>query len=199
MNAPQHFSALAKRSGEPPISWLMKLALEKPDLISLAAGFTDNETLPVGEVSALTREILSKPKTARTALQYGTTIGLPQLRHELLRRWQKQDHVRKSRISADDVVVTNGSQQLLYLLSEVLCDPGDIAIVEDPTYFVYLGIVEALGVRAIGFSNVEMLKARLEQLKAKRLLPRVKLLYLVTYFSESDRAHVVAGAKARGV
>ncbi len=182
MNAPQHFSALAKRSGEPPISWLMKLALEKPDLISLAAGFTDNETLPVGEVSALTREILSKPKTARTALQYGTTIGLPQLRHELLRRWQKQDHVRKSRISADDVVVTNGSQQLLYLLSEVLCDPGDIAIVEDPTYFVYLGIVEALGVRAIGFSNVEMLKARLEQLKAKRLLPRVKLLYLVTYF-----------------
>ena len=42
--------------------------------------------------------------------------------------------------------------------------------------------MEALGVRAIGFSNLDVLKARLEQLKAKRLLPRVKLLYLVTYF-----------------
>ena len=47
-----------------------------------------------------------------------------------------------------DVVVTNGSQQLLYLVSEALCDPGDIVLVEDPTYFVYLGIVEALGIRA---------------------------------------------------
>ena len=34
------------------------------------------------------------------------------------------------------VVITNGSQQLLYLFSEVLCDPGDIGLVEDPTYFV---------------------------------------------------------------
>ncbi|MGD0650177.1 MAG: PLP-dependent aminotransferase family protein [Verrucomicrobiia bacterium] len=203
-NAPRHFSALAKRSSEPPISWLMKLALDRPDLISLAVGFTDNETLPVEEVGALTRAILQRPKTARAALQYGTTIGLLQLRRELLRRWQKQDGISKSRITTDDIVVTDGSQQLLYLVSEVLCDPGDIVIVEDPTYFVYLGIVEAMGIRAVGFapfdpavgrlcesapaptplrrSGLQHLESRLQDLKRRRLLSRLKMLYLVTYF-----------------
>ncbi|MGA2220505.1 MAG: PLP-dependent aminotransferase family protein [Verrucomicrobiia bacterium] len=181
-NAPRHFSALAKRSSEPPISWLMKLALDRPDLISLAVGFTDNETLPVEEVGALTRAILQRPKTARAALQYGTTIGLLQLRRELLRRWQKQDGISKSRITTDDIVVTDGSQQLLYLVSEVLCDPGDIVIVEDPTYFVYLGIVEAMGIRAVGFDSISYLKSKLDDLKRRRLLSRLKMLYLVTYF-----------------
>ena len=182
IGAPRHFSGLAKRSGDPPISWLMRLALERKDLISLAAGFTDNETLPVDAIAALTQEVLSKPKTAHAALQYGMTIGLPQLRHQLLRRWQQQDGVRSSQITADDIVVTNGSQQLLYLASEVLCDPGDIVLVEDPTYFVYLGIVEAMGVRAVGFESIASLKSKLENLKRRRLLPRLKLLYLVTYF-----------------
>ncbi len=181
-DTPRHFSALARRLGEPPISWLMKLALERRHLISFAAGFTDNETLPVEEVAALTREVLSRPKTARAALQYGTTIGLPQLRHELLRRWQKQDRVAKTKFAADDVVVTSGSQQLLYLVSEVLCDPGDVVLVEDPTYFVYLGIVEAMGIRAAGFGSIAHLKSRFDELKRRRLLSRLKLLYLVTYF-----------------
>lgn len=160
----------------------MKLALERRNLISFAAGFTDSETLPVEEVATLARKILSRPKTARAALQYGTTIGLPELRYELFRRWQKQDGDSKSQISADDVVVTSGSQQLLYLISEVLCDPSDIVLVEDPTYFVYLGIVEAMGLRAYGFNSIVNLKLRLEDLKQRRLLRRLKLLYLVTYF-----------------
>jgi 2-aminoadipate transaminase len=162
-HAPRHFSALARRLGEPPISWLMTVALDRPNLISLAAGFTDNDTLPVEEVAALTRNI------PREALQYGTTIGLPRLRQELLRRWQKQDGVR--RFTPEDVIVTNGSQQLLYLITEVLCDPGDIVIVEDPTYFVYLGILQAMGVRAMSLDAVP-----------HRLLSRVKLAYFVTYF-----------------
>ena len=41
-------SALGHRIASPPISWLMKTALARPKLISLAAGFTDNATLPVG-------------------------------------------------------------------------------------------------------------------------------------------------------
>ena len=181
-HAPRHFSALARRLSEPPIGWLMKAALDRPDLISLAAGFTDNETLPVEEVAGLTRRILLRPKTARVALQYGTTIGLPQLRYELLRRWRTQDDIAESRVSSDDVIVTNGSQQLLYLLTEVLCDPGDIVLVEDPTYFVYLGILEAMGLRAFGFDSVANLQSKIESLKSRRQLRRLKLVYLVTYF-----------------
>jgi len=182
--APRHFSQLARRSTEPPISWLMKRALDQPHLISLAAGFTDDETLPVDEVRQITREILRRPDSARPALQYGSTIGLPQLRHEILRRWRKQDRIttRRSSVTSDDVVITNGSQQLLYLITEVLCDPGDIVIVEDPTYFVYLGILQAMGVRVGCVESTASLESKLEDLKRRRLLSRLKLLYLVTYF-----------------
>lgn len=162
----------------------MKLALEKRDLISLAVGFTDNETLPLDEVVHLTRSVLSSPKFARAALQYGTTLGLPALRKELQRWWQGQDRITtyESRITDHDFLITTGSQQLLYLVSEVLCDPGDIVLVEDPTYFVYLGIVEAMGIRTLGFDGLEALKQRLQTLQNKRQLARLKMLYLVTYF-----------------
>jgi len=182
--APRHFSRLARRSLEPPISWLMKQALDQPELISLAAGFTDDETLPVEEMERITHDILGRPRTSRAALQYGSTIGLPQLRHEILRRWQRQDQItrRQSPITSDDVVVTNGSQQLLYLVTEILCDPGDVVLVEDPTYFVYLGILQAMGVRVAAFDPTAGIESRLECLKRRRLLSRLKLIYLVTYF-----------------
>ena len=46
-------SELGRRTDEPAISWLMHTALAHPRLISLAAGFTDNESLPVADARAL--------------------------------------------------------------------------------------------------------------------------------------------------
>jgi 2-aminoadipate transaminase len=176
------FSMLARRAADPPISWLMKLALDRPGLISLAAGFTDNETLPVSDVAEITRDLFADKKSSRQALQYGSTIGLPELRRQLLSHWRRQDHVSSRSLSDDDVIVTNGSQQLLHLVSETLCDSGDIVLMEDPTYFVFLGIVEALGIRPAGFTDVVDLEKRLEALRRKRQLSRLKMLYLVTYY-----------------
>ncbi|HEY9174844.1 MAG TPA: PLP-dependent aminotransferase family protein, partial [Verrucomicrobiae bacterium] len=73
-------SALGRRSQAPPISWLMEVALARPGLISLAAGFTDSESLPTRDARALLDEILRAPRAGRAALQYGTTTGDPALR-----------------------------------------------------------------------------------------------------------------------
>src|SRR5271165_1739999 len=73
-------SELGRRTEEPPISWLMATALAQPEIISLAAGFTDNESLPVKEVRGLLDEILCSSSTGQAALQYGTTPGDPKLR-----------------------------------------------------------------------------------------------------------------------
>ncbi|MCX7886089.1 MAG: PLP-dependent aminotransferase family protein [Verrucomicrobiae bacterium] len=152
----------------------MKLALERPGLISLAVGFTDAGTLPTAEVGAIVRELSREPVRAQAALQYGTTAGLYELRCELARRCE--------RARPDEIIVTNGSQQLLYLVAEVLCDPGDIVLVEDPTYFVFLGIVEARGLQTFGFSGLVELERKLEMLRQRRRLQRLKFLYLVSYF-----------------
>ncbi len=182
-------SRLGQRTGEPPISWLMSAALAHPGLISLAAGFTDNASLPVVETRALLNEILRSPRTGRAALQYGTTLGDPLLRRLTAGHLQQLDRIggQSATYSPDRLIITSGSQQLLYMTTEALCDPGDIVLVEDPTYFVYAGILQSHGVSARGVRlerdglDLAHLERVLDRLKRDGKLTRVKLLYLVTY------------------
>jgi 2-aminoadipate transaminase len=186
------FSALGRRTAAPPIAWLMKMTLDHPNLISLAAGFTDNETLPVKETRALFDRILGSARTGQSALQYGTTAGEAELRTRTVRRLQAQDGSAPgagpaTEYSPERLLVTNGSQQMLYILTEALCDPGDLVLLEDPTYFVYLGIAQSHGLRCRGIRmtpeglDVAHLEQVLTRLQQEGDLSRVKLLYLVSY------------------
>ncbi|MEI6862376.1 MAG: PLP-dependent aminotransferase family protein, partial [Verrucomicrobiota bacterium] len=72
------FSALGRRARPPTIARLMSLALDNPRLLSLAAGFTDNRTLPVAAVqSAVTA--LAASSGEPEWLQYGANQGPPRL------------------------------------------------------------------------------------------------------------------------
>jgi 2-aminoadipate transaminase len=215
---------MGQRTIEPPISWLMQAALSRPGLISLAAGFTDNLSLPVTETRALLNQILRSSKTGRPALQYGSTAGDTRLReltaahlHKLdaqavqssssssllvlepksrtsLRAYASARQARTKSEKEDDIyrperlLITSGSQQLLYMTAEALCDEGDVVLVEEPTYFVYLGILQSRGLRARGVRlerdglDLAHLKKVLQSLKRSGDLRRVKLLYLVSYF-----------------
>ena len=180
-------SALARRTPEPAISWLMQLTLDRPKLISLAAGFTDNESLPVAEAGEILHDVLKPGKRGQAALQYGSTAGDPRLRERTLKRIEKLDGTATG-YTADDLVITHGSQQLLYILTEALCNPGDIVLVEDPTYFVYLSILQSHGIeaRAVRLTpeglDLEHLERVLDGLKRRGELSRVKMLYQVPYF-----------------
>lgn len=202
-SSPGALSALGRRTEAPPIGWLMEYALTHPQVISLAAGFTDNPSLPVGETEAIVRRLLGRRRTGEPALQYGSTAGLPALRELTAQRLGALDAAASeagsaasggdapvydpSRYSPGRAVVTSGSQQLLYMLTEILCDPGDIVLVEDPTYFVYLGITQSHGLDCRGVAtdaeglDLEHLAAVLERLRANGEIRRLKLLYLVSY------------------
>lgn len=183
-------SRLGQRTDQPPISWLMDLALRRPQLISLAAGFTDNPTLPLAEARELLDALLRTRRTGEPALQYGNTTGLPELLRLSSERLRGLDgpHGQAEHVYApDELLITHGSQQLLYIITEILCDPGDIVVLEDPTYFVFLGIAQSHGLECRGLPleadglDLRRLETTLEALKRSRRLARVKLLYLVTY------------------
>lgn len=187
------FSQLGRRIEEPPISWLMRMTLDHPRLISLAAGFTDNQSLPLNEARTSLHRLLSEPKKGKPALQYGSTAGDLTLRRLTVQRLQSLDTsntTSKSSAVYDSkrLLVTNGSQQLLYMVTEALCDPGDVVIVENPTYFVYLGIAQSHGVHCRGVKvqanglDLDHLDRVLWRMKKSGALSRLKLLYLVTYF-----------------
>jgi 2-aminoadipate transaminase len=181
-------SALGLRTAPPPISWLMKTALSRSGLISLAAGFTDNATLPVEFSRRLLDEVLSSPRTGQPALQYGATAGEGRLRELTASHLQKLDGGHDRAHSPERIIVTGGSQQFLYMTLEALCDEGDIVLVEDPTYFVFLSILQSRGLKARGVRlerdgiDLVHLERVLERLKRSGELRRVKALYLVTYF-----------------
>jgi len=184
-------SAASRRTSEPPISDLMQRALSNPALISLAAGFVDHATLPVEAMALAAAAVLADATEGRRALQYGTTRGDLRLRNLLVRQLEKSEGVPPGSCAeiAHRMVITTGSQQLLYLICEALLDPGDIVLVEAPTYFVFLGILETRGATAIGIETdqgglrLDALDATLSDLEAQGRLDRVKLLYSVSEHS----------------
>jgi 2-aminoadipate transaminase len=115
------------------------------------------------------------------------------------------DHGRSTVYAADRVLITNGSQQLLYILSECLCDPGDIVLVEDPSYFVFFGIAQSHGVQCRGIRmeddglDTEQLEKTLSDLKRKGQLRRLKMLYLVSYFQNPSGITTSIKKKARAL
>ncbi|KAF0095129.1 MAG: GntR family transcriptional regulator [Puniceicoccaceae bacterium 5H] len=179
---------LRQRHAEPVITSLMTAALERPNLLSLAAGFTDNAVLPV-EATAEAAHDLAKAGQVET-LQYGLNrgrFGLRQAVVDLLRTFPGEAQLD---LEASQVLVTNGSQQALYLTVQLLCDPGDIVLVQAPSYFVFLELLRGLGVRALsvptwpdGRIDLGALEGLLQELRESRELPRVKLLYLMGVFA----------------
>ncbi|MFO0909173.1 MAG: PLP-dependent aminotransferase family protein [Isosphaeraceae bacterium] len=184
-------SSAAERTTTPAISSLMQMALANPELISLAAGFVDQASLPHEATRTAADELLSDPVEARRALQYGTTIGDPRLREQLVAMLEVDTGVPSGSLSHlhSRTVVTTGSQQLLYLVAEALLDAGDIVLVESPTYFVFLGVLESRGARIIGVDTdeeglrLDSLETTLESLQADGVLHRVKLIYTVSEHS----------------
>ena len=180
-------SEAAARTGAPSISSLMKLALERPEVVSLAAGFVDQQSLPVQATAAAVAQILGDEPAGRAALQYGTTIGDEALRAILVERLEVQHGVPPGtyRKAVGRTVLTTGSAQLIYLVGEALLDPGDIVIVESPTYFVFLGPLETRGARAIrtpideGGLRLDALERTFEEIRDRGELGRVKLLYTI--------------------
>jgi 2-aminoadipate transaminase len=195
MTPPIRFSQLSQRTGDPPISYFMQQAVENRNLISLAAGLVDMETLPVEQMREALLAVLKEADSAQAALQYGTTPGWAPLRQALLEHFCRLENLRPQdlNLSADHVLVTTGSQQLLYLVSEALLDPGDLVVTAAPSYFVYHGVLQSLGAQVLAVPGDQdgMDTVALERLLAglsSEQLRRLKLIYVVSYFENPTGA-----------
>jgi 2-aminoadipate transaminase len=119
-------------------------------------------------------------------LQYGTTQGYQPLREKVAQLVAGLDAA--SHYTVSDVVITTGSQQMLYLLSELLLNPGDVVITEAPSYFVYHAVLANRGVEVIGIPmdddgmQIDELQKVLNQLQKDGRQQKLKMLYTVDYY-----------------
>ncbi len=175
---------------------LLKLT-EGRNVISLAGGLPDPSVFDA-RLADLTRELLVKER--ERVLQYSPTSGVTAFREVL------KDFAREKRVKVaddDEVVVTTGSQEALFLLARILVDPGDIVIVEEPTYLAAVNVFkehgavfEVVPLDSEGMQT-DILEEKLKTLKKEGKKP--KLVYLVptsqnpsgSTMSQERRKHVV--------
>lgn len=199
------FSVKARRTAEPPISTLIAMALANPNLINFAAGLVDPLTLPTDETADLATAILRDDPRARAALQYDTTLGLKPLRQKLFEHLTSLEGKTAAAMGfgANDILVTTGSQQSLYLIAESLIDEGDIVLAENPSYFVYTGALASFGARVMAVPmdesgmRVDLLEQLLQRLETTGEIARVKFIYVTSYYQNPTGLSLATPRRAK--
>ncbi len=186
---PIQFSDSAEALIEPSINELMRIPLEEPDILSLAAGFTDNDALPMALVRETVDRLLSDRQN-KESLQYGTTPGRPDLRRLTCNFLNQKPSEQAGAFQPDQTLITNGSQQALYIAMQTLCDPGDYILVESPTYFVMLSLLQGLQINPIGMPaneageiDLPALDQQLEELRQAGKTKKLRAVYIMGYFA----------------
>ncbi len=100
----------------------------RPEVVSLAGGMPYVSALPQGLIVDAMERVMREQ--GPVALQYGSGQGVPALREQILDVMALEG----IRASADDVVITTGSQHALELFSKIFLDPGDVVLAEAPSY-----------------------------------------------------------------
>ncbi|MBC9718690.1 PLP-dependent aminotransferase family protein [Streptomyces sp. TRM66268-LWL] len=186
----------ARNVGGSPVRDILAVTA-RPEVINFAGGLPAPELFDAEGVAEAYAQVLATD--AARALQYSTTEGEPALRAALAARTT----ARRLPTTADDLMVTSGSQQALSLLATALLEPGDTMLVENPTYLAALQVFAFAGVRVIGVDCDEdgIDPDALDALVARE---RPKLLYTIPTFQNptgrtlpADRRAAVAAVAAR--
>lgn len=162
-----------QRMGSSVIRELLKLT-EQPDIISFAGGLPAPDVFPVKEFQEACNAVLTAH--GAQALQYSTTEGYRPLR-EMIARHTSRYAVE---VTAENILITSGSQQALDFIGRLFINRGDHIVVESPTYLGALQAWNAYGAQYISVRADEngMIVDELEE--ALRVGP--KFIYILPNF-----------------
>jgi 2-aminoadipate transaminase len=187
-----HLPRLALRMADMPpsaVREILKIA-ERPDILSFAGGLPAPELFPVEAIAEAHAEVLRD--AGSKALQYSTTEGFAPLRGWIA------DHLRRRGIAAraDEILITSGSQQGIDLVARVFLDPGDVVLVDNPTYLAAIQSFAAYQVRLVTVPSDDdgMIVDEVADLIAAH---RPKLIYLVSSFQNPRGTTLPQDRRAR--
>lgn len=155
---------------------LLKLTT-RPEIISFAGGLPAPELFPVEDIKAATDAVMDEQ--GRAALQYGQTEGYLPLRQKIAQRMAAKNTIHTT---PDNIILTAGSQQGLDYCGKLFLDPGDVVVMESPSY---LGAINAFQAYQPKFVEVPtddegMIMEELDKVLATT--ENVKLIYVIPDF-----------------
>ncbi len=179
-NYDRFLSPMGRQLHESAIRRMGTVLAKAQDMVSFAAGYPDPTVFPWDDLRAIANELLTG--TDGTVLQYGPTRGYRPLLEAILGVLD----ARGIKASLDELMITSGSQQGLDLVARVLISPGDVVLVELPTYTGAIAAFKNMQASLVGVKQDEdgiNLEDLDEVLQRERAAGRtVKLLYLVPNF-----------------
>lgn len=173
------FAPLAERLADvrnSPVRDLLAL-IDRPGMVSFAGGLPAPELFDVDGMRDAYTKVLSGPDATRH-LQYAATEGNPQLRAVVAARMTTHGLPT----SAEQLLVTTGSQQALTLVASALLDPGAVVAVESPTYLAALQCFSLAGARVVPIASDDQ-GVRPDDLERVLNAAQPSLVYLVPTFA----------------
>ncbi len=175
---------------------ILKVSLD-PSVISFAGGLPNPAFFPVEEIRRATERVFAK--YGPEVLQYSNSEGDIKLREQISARYQVKQGIS---IPAENIFITNGSQQGIDLLGKVFLNDGDSVLMEEPGY---LGTIQSLSLFRVRFLPVPVSDAGMdaEALEDVSHGCSAKMLYTVPTFqnpsgitySDENREKVASIAK----
>lgn len=154
----------------------------RPGLVSLAGGNPYLQSLPLEKLGQTAARIIAEE--GMTALQYGGGQGTEELRTQIC-EIMAAEGILDAR--PENVVITAGSQSAQDVATKVFCNPGDVVLVENPTYVGALNTFETyqVQVETVDMDDdglvPELLEAKIAALQAEG--KTIKFLYTIPNFN----------------
>ena len=150
---------------------------QREEVISFAGGLPAPELFPVEMLKEISCQVLTE--SGRSALQYSTTEGYEPLRRKIAERVGRKF---QTKVSAQQVLITCGSQQALDFTGKLFLDEGDVVLCESPTYLAAISAFRAYQPQFVEVPTDDngMIMAALEKILATT--DRVKLIYVIPDF-----------------
>lgn len=152
--------------------------LTDPELIHLGIGAPAPEVLPVEEMHEVLCEIMTRESRGVEALQYGPVQGIRDLRESTVKELLNPLGID---VSPDQVMITAGGLESLSLTCELFIEPGDVILVESPTFVHAVETFDMFEAKCIGVAMDDE-GMDMEDLEQKIKEHKPKIVYVIPTF-----------------
>lgn len=168
-------------------------AMSDAETISFGGGAPAHEGLPIEQVREICSDVLTRDRRGVEALQYGTVLGVKDLREAVVSQLLKPKGIDAD---IDEILIVNGGLETMNLLCQVYINPGDVILVESPTFVHCVEIFEMFQAKCVAVECDEfgMVPEDAEK-KIKEYCP--KFVYVIPTFQNPTGKTLPADRRKR--
>jgi len=168
-------------------------SMTDPETISFGGGAPAKEALPVESVHRIASQVLTRDQRGGQALQYGNPMGIPDLRQAVVDRLLEPKGLKAG---LENVIILAGGIETLNLTCQLYLEPGDVVLVESPTFVHAVQVFKMFQARCIACETDDN-GLVLEDVEAKIQQYAPKMVYVIpTFQNPSGRTFSLERRKA---